>query len=384
MTGQQGSFESRSMIVPQGIAVSALGQRSQSAYSYRVLELAKYLRNNGIPCDVLFAEDHPSLAKQTAAPLGMLMWLGQLRRYDFIYCGAPMAGQALYLASRMLYAPVILDMHGDDLAQSAQFNEAATGGRKKTSSLRVRFTYRMAMAAADYWITQSTYQKADLIAAGLDAHRVHVVRNGVDLDLFRFVPQPKDPAYTFAYVGAFQVWQGIDNLVEAFRRISEPEIRLLMVGFQPHDAALKRSLRDAFGNRITLVDMVDRARLLELLESAAIMLSPRPGHVASRAAFPTKFAEYAAMGRPILVTDVDETAEFVTKYECGFVSQADPESLARAMEQAASTSWELLAAMGARARHMAEENFSWDAIGKDYADLVLSITDKTKSKRRGR
>lgn len=372
------------MIVPRGIAVSALGQRSQSAYSYRIIKLAECLRDKGIPCDVLFAEDHPSLAKQTAAPLGMLLWLRLMRTYDFIYCGAPMAGQALYLASRVLSAPVILDMHGDDLAQSAQFNETATAGTKKTPSVRVRLTYRMAMAAADYWITQSTYQQADLIAAGLDAQRVHVVRNGVDLDMFRFVPQPKDPAYTFAYVGAFQVWQGIDNLIEAFRRIPDPAIRMLMVGFQPHDATLKQSLHETFGNRVTLVDMVDRARLLELLESATIMLSPRPGHVASRAAFPTKFAEYAAMGRPILVTDVDETAEFVTKYQCGFVCQADPEALARTMEQAASVSWEHLAAMGARARRMAEEHFSWAAIGKDYADLVLEIVSNFRAQKRSR
>jgi glycosyltransferase involved in cell wall biosynthesis len=149
-------------------------------------------------------------------------------------------------------------MHGDDIAQSALANEIATGGRKKTPSLRVKIAYGMAMSAADYWITQSTYQMADLISSGVDKNRVKVVRNGVDLDLFKFMPFPEKPLYTFAYVGAFQVWQGIDNLISAFELISDPSVRMLMVGFKPEDAALKRTLREKFGDRVALVDMVDR------------------------------------------------------------------------------------------------------------------------------
>lgn len=363
---------------PKGIAISALSESSDSAYAYRIVELATRLRENGIPCDLFFAEDHPPLHKQTTASLCMFLWLRMLRKYDFIYCGAPMAGQALYFVKRFVAGLIVLDMHGDDIAQSALANEIATGGRKKTASLRVKIAYGMAMSAADYWITQSTYQMADLISSGVDKNRVKVVRNGVDLDLFKFMPFPEKPLYTFAYVGAFQVWQGIDNLISAFELISDPSVRMLMVGFKPEDAALKRTLREKFGDRVALVDMVDRKRLLELLASAGVMLSARPGHIASRAAFPTKFAEYAAMGRPILVTRVDETAEFVERYGCGFVSEPHPQALADAMEQAARASRDVLAEMGARARRMAEEHFSWPNIGRDYANFILQITGRSR------
>ncbi len=364
------------MSMPKGIAISALSESSDSAYSYRIIQLAKCLRQNGISCDLFFAEDHPPLHKQTTASLFMFLWLKMLRKYDFIYCGAPMAGQSLYFVRRFLPGVILLDMHGDDIAQSALANEIATGGRKRRASLRVKLTYDMAMSAADYWITQSKYQMADLMASGLHKDRVSVIRNGVDLALFKFISFPERPLHTFAYVGAFQVWQGIENLVSAFARIADPSVRMLMVGFKPEDAILKSSLAEKFGDRVTLVDMVDRQRLLELLSSAAIMLSARPGHIASRAAFPTKFAEYAAMGRPILVTRVDETAEFVERYQCGFVSEANPEALARVMEQAAYMPWETLAEMGFRARKMAEEHFSWDRIGEEYAKLILRITGR--------
>lgn len=365
-------------MLPRGLAISALSESSDSAYSYRITELARGLRDNDIPCDLFFAEDHPPLHKQTTASLCMFIWLRMLRNYDFIYCGAPMAGQSLYFVKRLISGVVILDMHGDDIAQSALANEIATQGKRTTASLRVKISYKMAMSAADYWITQSKYQMADLIASGVDKDRVSVVRNGVDLELFRCIPFPEQPIYTFAYVGAFQVWQGIDNLVSAFERIKNNSVRMLMVGFKPEDSRLKNMLVQKFGDRVTLVDMVDRQRLLELLGSAAIMLSARPGHIASRAAFPTKFAEYAAVGRPILVTRVDETAEFVEQYHCGFVSEPNAEALAGAMEEAADTSWETLREMGLRARKMAEEHFSWPKIAKDYARLILQITGSKK------
>ncbi len=79
------------------------------------------------------------------------------------------------------------------------------------------------------------------------------------------------------------------------------------------------------------------------------------------------------MGRPILVNDVDETAEFVTRYNCGFVSAPDPEAMAASMNKAANSSWEDLQAMGQRSRRMAEENFSWDIIGDEYAHVVQGL-----------
>ena len=117
-------------------------------------------------------------------------------------------------------------------------------------------------------------------------------------------------------------------------------------------------------------------KMMELLKSVAILIIPRIQHQAIKNAFPTKFAEYAAMGRPIMVNDVDETADFVRKHNCGFVSSPSPEAMAETMANAAMTSAQQLALMGARARQMAESNFSWDGIGEQYAQVVQEIMTK--------
>jgi glycosyltransferase involved in cell wall biosynthesis len=129
------------------------------------------------------------------------------------------------------------------------------------------------------------------------------------------------------------------------------------------------------------VDKTDRLTMMKLLTSVAILIIPRSPHRALLHAFPTKFAEYAAMGRPIMVNDIDETADFVREYGCGFVSDPSPEAMAKTMEEAAKVPVETLFEMGNRGRKMAEENFSWEKIGDDYAELVRSVVARFRRER---
>jgi glycosyltransferase involved in cell wall biosynthesis len=315
-------------------------------------------------------KDNFTLRKQTAASFFMPLWIRTLRKYDFIYTGCEGAGQAMFFCRPFVKAPIIYDVHGDSVAQSALERQMASSGRVSSASLRVRIVSRMAMACADYVVTVSETHTEALIRQGLSKDRVGIIRNGVDLDLFRQLPFPEHPQFTFAYAGAFQIWQNIDNLVEAFDRIRNRNIRLLLVGFTQDDRSIRQQCAEKFGDRVELVDKTDRVSLINILRSVAVFIIPRISHPALLHAFPTKFAEYAAMGRPIMVNDVDETADFVRKYDCGFVSGPSPEAMARTMEDVAKISSETLAEMGNRARRMAEENFSWEQIGDEYATLV--------------
>jgi glycosyltransferase involved in cell wall biosynthesis len=315
-------------------------------------------------------KDHLALYKQTSASFFMPFWLKTLRKYDFIYTACEGAGQAMFFCRPFVKGPIIHDIHGDPLAHSALERQIRSGGRIKSPSLRVRIVSWMSIACSDYVITVCEPHTDALIKEGLSEDRVGIIRNGVDLDLFRQLPFPEHPEFTFAYAGAFQTWQNIDNLIEAFERIRNRNIRLLMVGFSEEDLALKKQFAEKFGDRVSLVDRADRLSLMNILKSAAVFIIPRIHHPTIRHAFPTKFAEYAAMGRPIMVNDVDETADFVKQYDCGFVSDPSPTVMAATMEEIAKLPAQTLAEMGERARRMAEENFSWQKIGDAYADLV--------------
>jgi glycosyltransferase involved in cell wall biosynthesis len=359
---------------PVGLAISAMYRTNTSAYTHRIVKLAECLEQRSIRCDLFYIADNPLLHKETASSLFMPFYLTRLRKYDFFYCGAEEAGHALFFCRPFIRGKVVLDLHGDVLAQSSLANEIRSSGRTRTPSLRVAMEHRMAMACADHFLTVSKYQTEAVVREGIQEENISLVRNGVDLEFFQPLPQPREPQFTFAYIGEFQSWQGIDNLMDAFERLDDPGVRMLVVGFRESDEPVRRRFKEKFGPRVELVSRTDRSTIMELLKSVAILVIPRMAHDAIKHAFPTKFAEYAAMGRPIMVNDVDETADFVRQYDCGFVSPPSPEAMAETMALAAKLSPDTLAEMGTRARRMAELNFSWNSIGDHYAEMVRSLT----------
>jgi len=363
---------------PVGLAISQASKSNDGVYSHRIRKLAECLQTRDIPCDLFYMDDNPPLDIQTSASLFMPLWLPKLRKYDFIYCGDAPAGQTLFFSRPFLRAKIIVDVHSDEIAQSEQENAALSGGRKKSASLRVKAIHHMSFAVADHFLTVSTHQLKTFVQSGMSRENITLVRNGVDLELFRVQPQPRAPEFTFCYAGGFQRWQNLDIMVRAFEIYPHPDHRMLLIGFRDRDRAFKKMLDEKFGARVKLVDFTDQNSLVEMFRSVKIFLTGGGPTRARRHCFPTKFAEYAALGRPVLVNDVDESADFVRQYQCGFVAEPTPEGMARAMEQAAAASHESLVQMGARARSMAEEIFSWDKIGDVYADLVRRLTANSR------
>ncbi len=360
----------------RGLMVSAEGASDGSAYTFRIKKLAECLSEHGIETDFFHMADHALLSTITTSPLFMPLWLGTLKRYDFVYTGAEEAAHALFLARPFLNVPIIYDFHGDPIAQSALDRQIRTGSKNAGPSLRVRVVSWLALRSADHLITEAPAHVSKLIAAGFSEERISILRMGVDLDLFTELPFPSPPTYTFAYAGEFQPWQGIDNLIDAFALLENRDARLLVIGFRDSDREVKQRFTEKFGSRVELVDRTDRKTLIELLGSAAILVIPRPDHPAIRNTFSTKFAEYAALGRPIMVNDVDESADFIRKYDCGFVSEPTPTAMAQVMKEAAALPERQLADMGHRAGIMAQEHFSWRHVGDRFAAVVRSLVRK--------
>jgi glycosyltransferase involved in cell wall biosynthesis len=360
----------------RGLMISAENSSDDSAYSFRIRKLAECLSEHSIETDFLYMADHALLSKITTSPLFMPLWLNTLKRYDFICTGAEEAAHALFLTRPFLNVPIIYDIHGDPLAQSALLRQIQTGCKNAGPSLRVRAVSWMALRTADYLITVSSAHLKEFAALGFPEERMSVLRMGVDLDLFAMLPFPDRPEFTFGYAGEFQSWQGINNLVDAFDLLENREARLRVIGFRQEDSQLKQRFAEKFGARVELVDRTDRKTLIDLLSPVSILVIPRPDHPAIRHAFSTKFAEYAALGRPIMVNDVDGTVDFIRKYDCGFVSKPTPIAMAQVMNDAASLAASQMAEMGRRARLMAEENFSWERVGEDLAAIVRRLVRK--------
>ncbi len=178
---------------PKILVISAADKEDRSAYTHRLMKLTECLEHRSIKCDYFFMPNNPPLNTETTASLFMPLWLRKLRQYDVIYCGAQEAGQALFFCRPFINSTILLDVHGDVIAQSALANDIQTLGRKKGASLRVKLIDRLSMSCADHFLTVSKYQTETFVREGLAPERISLVRNGVDLELFPALPQPAEP-----------------------------------------------------------------------------------------------------------------------------------------------------------------------------------------------
>lgn len=199
------------------------------------------------------------------------------------------------------------------------------------------------------------------------------VTNGVDLDFLKPVNDEKvenmrkqlglEDKLVFGYIGGFQKWQGAENFMEAARKIDDKRLAFLIVGEE------KESRED----NIIFIPKISRTQIPDYYSVCDVLVLPRPSHPATEIAAPTKFAEYAAMGKPILTTNVGDAAGFVKEYKCGVVVEDNkPENLINGMNEFKNKSGKELKEMGEKSRKLAEKEFDWEKVGIDLLKAVES------------
>lgn len=216
---------------------------------------------------------------------------------------------------------------------------------------------------------------------GVDASRIHVLYNGVDLEVFC----PGDPSgyihrelglpgneLLFASIGQIGLRKGQDVLVEAFATVAirHPQVHLLIVGerHSQKDEAVR------FAEQLTLrarqPDLVGRVHFLGYREDVVKLLPELRGlvHAARQEPLGRVLLEAAACGVPVIATDVGGTREI-------FPTEADGAILVEADDVAAlASAWLRLADDGALhsqlsagARSRACEQFPVERCVRDLA-----------------
>jgi glycosyltransferase involved in cell wall biosynthesis len=151
---------------------------------------------------------------------------------------------------------------------------------------------------------------------GLAAERLHVMRNGVDLERFKAIPQGEARA-RIGHEGA-PLLISVGNLIElkghhlaiealAILRGQHPDARLLIVGEGPMRGALQEAAR-AFGvaDRVVLAGVVPNEQLAAWYSAAdALVLA------SSREGWPNVLLEAMACGTPVVSMRVGGTPEIV-------------------------------------------------------------------------
>lgn len=359
------------------LSESPVRSTTSGAQNHRLKKLSEGLEEFDIKTSFLTLPDMPVGHPTLLFPLNLPFTWPQIRGCDFVHA----VGEAAYTAllwKLITRTRVVHDVDADTLAEAQMHWETQRSLRTAFWVFQAAIMNWIAYRSKDYFITVSRPLQERLVNhKGVPCDRLYIVRNGVDAQLFLPAFGGTDETFTVCYAGGFQIWQGINNLVEAGQLLKGQPIRIKIIGFRPEDEGLRAKIAASLGDMVELVDRVSQPELVTHLSKAHFLVIPRLPHPAVEIAFPTKFSEYLSMGKPVIVSDVDETASLVREYKCGLVSQPSPAALAETIQQAANLSSAELVEMGQNGRHLAETVFDWSVVCRYYADLLHRWYDES-------
>jgi len=196
---------------------------------------------------------------------------------------------------------------------------------------------------------------------------------GMGVDLQRFAPTPVAAGPTkFLLIARLVRDKGIFEFVEAARLLQEvlPTARFELLGplDQGHRSAISRQEIDAWvrDGVIEYLGTTNDVRPYIAAATAIVLPSYREG-------LPGSLLEGAAMGRPLIATDVPGCREIVDDGVNGYLcAPRDPVALASVMRRLAELPECKRTAMGAEARRWVQERFSGELVVREYVGALAA------------
>lgn len=297
---------------------------------------------------------------------------------QIVHTHTPKAGVVGMLAARLAGVPVRLHtVAGMPLMEAGGFKRRVLDAVEKLTYANATKVYPNSAGLLDF-ILQNRYagpEKLKIIASGSS--------NGIDTELFspdhytaKHISESRTEYsigaddFVFVFVGRLVAHKGLNELVSAFREITDREkarrVKLLIVGpFEPQlDPLLPETLQEIDQNpSIVTVGYQEDVRPFFAIADALVFPSYREG-------FPNVVMQAGAMGLPAIVTDINGCNEIIIEGKNGTViPPKNTGALMQAMHRMYTDSqWR--EALQKNARKMITERYEqhvvWDALLAEY------------------
>jgi glycosyltransferase involved in cell wall biosynthesis len=227
---------------------------------------------------------------------------------------------------------------------------------------------RWAAESAAHLIAVSRALKEALVALGIPEEKITVLRNGVDLAMFRPLDRISIRAKlglegpVLLSVGHLIERKGHDLVIRAL--LSLPQHKLLICGTGPERAALGGLAKDiGVENRVRFLGQIAHDRLAEIYGAAdALVLA------SNREGWPNVLLEAMACGTPVIASNIWGNPEIVARREAGILMRE------RSAAGVAEAVRELFSDLPAReATRAYAEGFSWDETTRGQIKIFRSI-----------
>jgi len=318
---------------------------------------------------------------------GRLLELVQKVRPHILHAHSPVLNAIPALrVGRQLGIPVVYEVR-------AFWEDAAVDhGTTTEGSMRYQLTRRLethALRRAQHVFTICEGLRGDIAARGIPASKVTVIPNAVDVDAFEPGGSPDEGlraglglhgATVLGFIGSFYAYEGLDLLLAALPPLLQrrPELRVLLVGGGPQDAAL-RAQAAALGvaGQVVFTGRVPHTEVQRYYDLVDVLVYPRHSMRLTELVTPLKPLEAMAQGRLLVASDVGGHRELIRHGETGWLFKAGgPTALASAVEGALDhrADWPRLRQA---ARCYVEAERSWAASVARYAPVYAGLADES-------
>ncbi len=361
---------------------------TSNAYIQRISNNERHCRQLGADTSLLFLGDLSIHSPILLHPLNIPFILRYLRQFDVVIAEAAGSAYVLALAKPLLRTGTLLvyDVHNDALAECRLVRK----GRFDLAGYFIEFEMRLleyvGFNGIDYFSAASPGLKQRLLRRNrcIRDEYIEVILNGVNLESFgsqeETVNNTRENCFTVTYAGSYVKYQGIENLVKAAEILRSKDVYFKFLGFRKEDLAIKKEILNRLKEKATLLDWLPKDELLSELRKSDILIIPSMAGC-NRAIFPSKFAEFLALAKPVIVTRIDETASIVERFDCGFVCEPTAESIAETILKAKETPKEVLRLKGHNGRRFAETELDINLICKKYLQFLGKLLNQRESKR---
>jgi starch synthase len=297
-------------------------------------------------------------------------------------------GLAGHLTALLYGIPHVLTAHS--LEPMRPWKAEQLGGGYRVSS----WVEKTAVEAADAVIAVSAGMREDVLATypSLDPNRVHVVRNGIDTDVW-YPVQPQagesvlaelgvDPTRPIvAFVGRITRQKGVAHLVAAAHAFA-PEIQLVLCAGAPDTPEIAAEVTEAvqrLANSRTGVfwvrEMLPINKIREILSAATVFVCPsvyEPLGIVN--------LEAMACATAVVASDVGGIPEVVAGRRTGLLVHYDPRDTATFEARLADAVNSLVGApetarqYGQAGRQRCIEEFSWAHIAEQTLEIYRKVS----------
>lgn len=234
-------------------------------------------------------------------------------------------------AGRRLGVPVVYEVR-------AFWEDAAVDhGTTTEGSMRYLLTRAMetyALKRVDHVFTICEGLRSDIVARGIAAAKVTVIPNAVDVNAFEMGGLPDadlkrklglDGCSVVGFIGSFYAYEGLDLLLDALPALlaRRPDVRVLLVGGGPQDAALKsQAQRLGLADKVIFTGRVPHQQVQAYYDLVDVLAYPRHAMRLTELVTPLKPLEAMAQGRLFVASDVGGHKELIQHGETGWLFKA--------------------------------------------------------------